>query len=438
MRSVLVLDTFPGQRCAHFESLSAWLAGCLPTVTCVDCRLDRPHALPSAEVVIAHGFDASCKRSSSRFTDLFAGAQCFFIAHDARESPYPCVPESTIDQIRTALGGPLSRVPPFQVLPGVIGCSPPVLQVVEELRLIAETDAVCLLQGETGTGKELFARAMHYLSARKDYPFVPVNCGAVPDQLFENELFGHSRGAYTDASQEQRGLFAFAEHGTLFLDEVDCLSASAQVKLLRVVQEREYRPIGSPRSVKADVRIIAATNSDLRVGVQHQRFRDDLFHRLNVLRLTMPPLRDRGADLPLLAHAFVREFAMRYKRPIPSLTREAFEAIRQYDWPGNIRELQAKIERAVLLCRRGTIAPQDLELPPPARASRNVLSMKSAKDIAIKNFECSYLSELLTRCSGNISQAARLAGKERRSLQRLIRKYNLSRNDFCRFGRTAS
>lgn len=437
MRSVLVLDIFPGQRCAHFEALGTWLAACLHTVTCVACHPDRLNALPTAEIVIVHGIAASDEVSVGRFRKLFPCAQCFFIPHDAREHSYECVPEKTIEQIRTALAEPLSRVPPFQVLLGVIGCSPPVLKLVEELQLIAETEATCLLQGETGTGKELFARAMHYLSARRDFPFVPVNCGAVPDQLFENELFGHARGAYTDASQEQKGLFAYAERGTLFLDEVDCLSPSAQVKLLRVVQEREYRPIGSPRSVKADVRIIAATNSDLRVGVQHRQFRDDLFHRLNVLRLMMPPLRDRGPDIPLLAHSFVHEFAMRYRRAAPSLTREAYEAIQQYDWPGNVRELQAKVERAVLLCRSGTIAPQDLELRSAVRAC-DALSMKSAKDIAIKNFECAYLSDLLARCSGNISQAARLAGKERRSLQRLIRKHNLSRTDFSHLGRTAS
>jgi two-component system response regulator GlrR len=395
------------------------------------------NALPTAKIVIVHGIAASDEQSVRRFWSLFPCAQCFFIAHDARELSYECIPEKTIDEIRGSLAEPLSRIPPFQLVLGVVGCSPPVLRLVDELRLISETDATCLLQGETGTGKELFARAMHYLSARKDFPFVPVNCGAVPDQLFENELFGHARGAYTDASQEQKGLFAYADHGTLFLDEVDCLSLSAQVKLLRVVQEREYRPIGSPRSMKADVRIIAATNSDLRVGVQHRQFRDDLFHRLNVLRFTMPPLRDRGADIPLLAHSFVREFATRYRRAAPSLTREAYEAIQQYDWPGNVRELQAKVERAVLLCRSGIIGPQDLELPLPIR-SCDAMSMKSAKEIAIKNFECAYLSDLLARCSGNISQAARLAGKERRSLQRLMRKHNLSRTNFCHLGRAAS
>jgi two-component system response regulator GlrR len=339
------------------------------------------------------------------------------------------VREETVDALRAVLPHALGALP-FHVLPGVVGCSAAVCKAADEVRLVAGSDAVCLLHGETGTGKELFARAIHYLGARRDRPFVAVNCGAIQDTLFENEMFGHARGAFTDARHERPGLLAHAESGTIFLDEVDCLSASAQVKILRVLQEREYRPVGSTRSVKADVRIIGATNTDLRRRVQQQRFREDLFHRLNVLHVFIPPLRDRPVDLWLLARTFVRDFARRYGRQPHLLTDEAYRAIERYDWPGNVREMQAVLERAVLLARDGTITAGDLDLPGPAAGPEIVLSMKRAKEHAIDLFERNYLRQVLARCAGNVSLAARIACKERRSFQRLLRKHNLTGAEF--------
>ena len=318
----------------------------------------------------------------------------------------------------------------FQVLPGVTGCAPSLSKAAGHAALIAQSTATCLLQGETGTGKELFARAIHYMGERKHRPFVPVNCGAIPDPLFENEMFGHVRGAYTDARQTQPGLLAHAACGTLFLDEVDCLSASAQVKLLRVLQEHEYRPVGSARSVATDARIIAATNSDLRKRVQQQMFREDLFHRLNVLRLQIPPLRERRGDLGLLARTFVRDFARRYKRPEPRIADEAYRALEQYEWPGNVREMEAVFERAVLLSSNGIITEADLEIPAILTPETGMTDMRSAKLRVIMQFERNYLSEVLSQCTGNISRAARVAGKERRSFQRLLRKHNLESTDF--------
>jgi transcriptional regulator with GAF, ATPase, and Fis domain len=321
-----------------------------------------------------------------------------------------------------------------ELLPGVIGQSPQLHEAASQVPLIAGSDAPCLLLGETGTGKELFARAMHYLSARSRSPFVPINCGAIADHLFENELFGHARGAYTDARSQETGLLAFAEGGTLFLDEVDSLSLSAQVKLLRVLQEHEYRPVGSARSLRTDVRILAACNSDMRHAVESRRFREDLYHRLNVLRLVIPPLRDRAGDVPFLARHFAHEFGVRYGRGQVAIAPAAIERLAACRWSGNVRELQSVVHRALLLHQGPQLEPADFDLqdePPAQEAStprpggEEPQTLKAAKASAVKQFEKSYLAELLRRSEGNVSRAARAAGKERRSFQRLLRKHSV-------------
>ncbi len=429
---VVVIDACARGRCDRFAGLERWVADSLPQTRiwhAGDAPLDARSCAP--DVLIVHApADASGAAVRDAALARFACANTFLIAHDDEQQGNVCIREETIEALRSLLPHALGALP-FQVLPGVIGCSAAVAKAADEVRLVAQSDAVCLLHGETGTGKELFARAIHYLSSRRDRPFVPVNCGAIQDTLFEAEMFGHVRGAFTDARHERTGLLAHAESGTIFLDEVDCLSVSAQVKVLRVLQEREYRPVGSSRSIRADVRIVAATNADLRRRVQQQLFREDLFHRLNVLRVSIPPLRERPADLPLLARTFVRDFARRYGRALPALTDDAYRAIDGYDWPGNVREMQAVLERAVLLARTGAIAAADLDLPyASSHSSDDVVSMKRAKEHAIEVFERVYLRQLLARCAGNVSLAARIAGKERRSFQRLLRKHNLTGADF--------
>jgi two-component system response regulator GlrR len=296
----------------------------------------------------------------------------------------------------------------------------------DQIGLIAQTEATCLLMGETGTGKELFARGIHYLSSRKSGPFVPVNCGAVPDQLFENELFGHVRGAYTDARSNERGLLACAETGTLFLDEVDALSMAGQVKLLRVLQEREYRPIGSSHAVPANIRIVAATNSRLLDNVQARRFREDLYFRLNILSLTIPPLRDRLDDIPVLAEHFVREYAPIHRRALTGVDNAAIDRLMGYHWPGNVREMQAVVQRAVLVARGPVVADGDIDLPNVAVVRDGQLTLKAAKTAAVTHCERNYLATVMQRCDGNVTQAAKMAGKERRSFQRLLRKYSIA------------
>jgi DNA-binding NtrC family response regulator len=312
-------------------------------------------------------------------------------------------------------------------LEGIVGESKSFLQVVERAMHVAPSDATILLAGETGTGKELVARAVHYGSPRRSKPFVPVNCGALPDHLVENELFGHMKGAYTDASTSEKGLVAEAEEGTLFLDEVDTLSASTQVKLLRFLQDRTYRPMGSARSLTANVRIIAATNADLWQQVQAQRFREDLYYRLHVLAFRLPPLRERPDDIPRLVAHFLHRYSTQYGRGAFYLSADTLHKLAAYPWPGNVRELEAVIQRTVLLASSPCLQPQDIELPLSYQEDpvTQHASFREAKARAIEQFERAYLSTLLSAHQGNISQAAKYAGKERRAFTRLLEKYAL-------------
>jgi DNA-binding NtrC family response regulator len=302
---------------------------------------------------------------------------------------------------------------------------------VEKIPLFAGVDATLLLQGETGTGKEMFARAIHYLSARKSHAFIPINCAALPDQLFENELFGHAKGAYTSAAQEQGGLVLEAEGGTLFLDEVDALNPYAQAKLLRFVQYREYRPLGCSRTRVANVRIVAATNHDLRRAVANRRFREDLFHRLNVLSLVVPPLRDRPEDIPLLARQFLQRFQRGAEQGLRELSDEAIQKLLAHTWPGNVRELESMLQRAVVICGAATIQAEHLECSDePPRTLPLTRSLRAAKISATMDIERAYLVKTLVTFRGNVTHAAKAAGKERRSFQRLLRKYGINRESF--------
>jgi DNA-binding NtrC family response regulator len=314
---------------------------------------------------------------------------------------------------------------------GLVGESGPFLRVVEHVLRVAHSDATILLAGETGTGKELVARAVHYGSPRRAKPFVPVNCGALPDHLVENELFGHTKGAYTDASSPEKGLVTEAEGGTLFLDEVDALSASAQVKLLRFLQDRVYRPVGNARGITADVRIIAATNADLWQQVQARRFREDLYYRLHVIALRLPPLRERRDDIPRLAGHFLRRYTSQYGRGALQFSAAALHKLTAYPWPGNVRELETVVQRAVLLTSAAVLHPDDIELlrPSPQPVAREE-SFGEAKAQVIAQFERSYLITLLSAHGGNITRAAKQAGKERRAFTRLLQKYGLHRDVF--------
>lgn len=300
------------------------------------------------------------------------------------------------------------------------------------LEKVAGFDVPVLISGETGSGKEMAARAIHYLSDRRDQPFVPVNCGALPDHLVENELFGHRRGAYTDAREHHDGVIAQAEGGTLFLDEIDTLSAKAQVSLLRFLQDGSYRPLGASSPITAHVRILAATNTDLAISMENGQFRADLCYRLNVMALHIPPLRQRTGDAQLLARHFIRETARQYGLPEKPLHPDTLDWLAHQPWPGNVRELENCIQRALLLSEGPTLlirsAAHDEErrIQPDRRRGRPAtLNFNQAKQKALHEFERDHLHQLMRLSAGNVSQAARMAGKERRSLGKLLKMHGI-------------
>jgi DNA-binding NtrC family response regulator len=305
----------------------------------------------------------------------------------------------------------------------LIGASPSFLEEIRKLRLVARCDITVMIWGQTGTGKELVARAVHYLSPRSDRPFVPIDCAAVPLELTESELFGHERGAFTGAVTKSQGLIAAADQGTLFLDEVDALSLSVQAKLLRFIQEREYRPLGSSEIRKADVRIISASNCDLQQLVRNNEFREDLYYRLNVVQLRLPGLRQRKEDVVLLARHFAAKYAARFNQPVREFTRGALQKLLMHQWPGNIRELENVVEAAVALCDGPLIRASDLSLA--SEPSQSPASFREAKAQIITEFERDYVARLLCVCAGNVSEAARVAGKNRRAFWELMRKHGI-------------
>lgn len=306
----------------------------------------------------------------------------------------------------------------------LVGESPRFLREIEKIPAIAESQAPVLLLGETGTGKELCAHAIHGLSPRRDGPFIPVDCAAMPEQLLENELFGHVHGAFTDAHIDQKGLAALAAGGTLFLDEIDSLTLTAQSKLLRFIETGNYRPLGSQRYEAADVRPIAATNRDLEECTRSGAFRRDLFFRLNVLPLELPPLRARREDITLLASHFLKCIGVTYEK---KLTPSALNALRNYDWPGNVRELYNVVRRAVALSGASPILPVHLGLNGARTSSCGDGAFQIARQQAIANFERQYVQELLRRHHGNVTRAAVEAKKDRRVFGRLIKKYQINR-----------
>lgn len=308
----------------------------------------------------------------------------------------------------------------------MIGESEPVMKVKEKIVQVAKYDVPVLLVGETGTGKELCARLIHFLSLRSGQPLIAVNCGAIPGELFENELFGHQRGAYTDAREDSIGLLGMANGGTLFLDEVEALSPSAQVKLLRFLEDKKYKPLGKSRYVTADVRIISAAKTRLMDMMDTGQFRQDLFYRLNVVRIRLPSLDQRSNDIPSLVEHFVRRYSILYEKKIKGVVPEAMIRLMVSRWPGNIRELENIIQEAVVTSTSGWIEVRDLNLAKiqSAHAPENY-SFQSAKKELIADFEETYLKNVLKAFKGNITRAAKFAQKDRRAFCRLLKKYQI-------------
>ncbi|MCF6157271.1 MAG: sigma-54-dependent Fis family transcriptional regulator [wastewater metagenome] len=298
-------------------------------------------------------------------------------------------------------------------------------EILKQVLKISQTDCTVSIYGESGTGKEMIARAIHHNSNRAKGPFVATNCGAIPEGLLENELFGHVRGAYTDAHDSKEGLFARADGGTIFLDEISNTSPTLQVKLLRVLQEREIKPVGGSKNIKIDVRVIAASNIDLQEAVQEGSFREDLFYRIHVVPIYLPPLRERKDDIPLLATYFMTEFCKALKKNILEFTPAAIQKMTLYDWPGNIRELRNKVEHAAIMSNKNTITPEDLFVN--ATTQKNTFnSFKDAKE----RFEREYLENLLKVSSGNVTKASKMAKRYRAEIYKLIKKYNINLENY--------
>jgi transcriptional regulator with GAF, ATPase, and Fis domain len=329
---------------------------------------------------------------------------------------------------------------------GIIGESPALRKVFEVLGKVAPTESTVLVTGESGTGKELLVRALHANSGRVEKPFMPINCGAIPKDLLESELFGHEKGAFTHAIKTRSGRFELADGGTIFLDEIGELDLNLQVKILRVIQEKEFERIGGNRTQKVDVRIVAATNRDLEEGVEKGTFREDLFYRLNVIPLRLPPLRERGSDIMVLAEYFLRRFCGEKGRKPLTVEREAREMLMSYHWPGNVRELENFMERMSILCEGDCVKPEDLprkiwkslgserpEAPPPAAIEAGfswprVVDLQE-RDMDLKAFldavEERLLKESLEMADGVKNQAAEILGIKRTTLIEKLKKKNL-------------
>ncbi|MCP9468980.1 MAG: sigma-54 dependent transcriptional regulator [Nitrospira sp.] len=303
----------------------------------------------------------------------------------------------------------------------ILGKSKAIQAVFDLIRRVADSPTNVLITGESGTGKELVAKAIHYNSSRKEAPFVPVNCAAIPEQLLESELFGHMRGAFTDAKVDKRGLFEEAQKGTLFLDEISELPLMLQAKLLRAIQEKEIRRVGATKPIAVDVRIIAATNLNLADEVKNKRFREDLYYRLNVIELKLPPLRERREDIPLLVDAFLKKCAETGGKLVKGISEAALAMLIDYAWPGNVRELENVIERAVTLSRGDKVSPDDL--PPAvqgARGDRRVLDEAAEKSLPLHEVEKEYIKKILEKTGGNKYQAAHVLGIDRKTLYRKL------------------
>jgi DNA-binding NtrC family response regulator len=332
--------------------------------------------------------------------------------------------ERRVDQLEKEMQG--------QTLDAIVGQSPAIKRVLDLVHTVAASSATVLIHGESGTGKELIARALHESSPRREGPLVTINCSALSETLLESELFGHIKGAFTDARKDSPGLFVAASGGTLFLDEIGDMALATQVKLLRALQEGEVRPVGSTSSVTVDVRVIAATHRDLEAEAQKGSFREDLYYRLNVVRLSLPALRERGDDIALLAHHLLRKHAQKSNKAFTGIDAEALAALAVFPWPGNVRQLENAMEQAVVLSHGPTLGLADLPQEVVAHVDRRQtetpelldLPFAEAKNVVVEQFELRYLTQLLSK-HATVAAAARAAGLDRSNFRRLLKRHQL-------------
>jgi DNA-binding NtrC family response regulator len=318
----------------------------------------------------------------------------------------------------------------------LVGKSSKMQRVYETIQMVAKTDLTVLITGESGTGKDLTAQAIHALSPRRQKPFVAVNCPTVPEHILESELFGYKKGAFTHATQDKIGLFQEAHRGTIFLDEIGDISPTIQTKLLRVLQEKEIKPLGDTKSIDVDVRIVASTNRNLQKKIKKSEFREDFFYRLNVLPIHLPALRAHREDIPLIANHLLEKHCVKLNKPLKKLSPELLEVFMHRNWEGNVREMENYIMQGILFSPTDQVRPQDMGLSPYANSEYRVdssfqdLPYKKAKEQVLVNFNSSYINNLLTKSNGNVTQAAGLCGLERQALQQIIRRYGIKAGPF--------
>jgi DNA-binding NtrC family response regulator len=319
----------------------------------------------------------------------------------------------------------------------ILGRNPQMQEIFQLVRTVAETDATVLIQGESGTGKELIARAIHYNSLRKDKPFVVVSCSALPETLLESELFGHEKGAFTGAIRQRVGRFELADGGTVFLDEIGEMSMPVQLKLLRVLQEREFERVGGNQTVKVDVRVIAATHKDLNRAMSERMFREDLYYRLNVVPIKLPPLRERLDDIPLLSAHFLKKYAEKNRKVITSISPDSLTSLMRYSYPGNVRELENIIERSVIMEKGDVLSKVDLKrigaatkFDLPSVAESEIQPFRVMKTEIVEQFEREYFSRLLRMYNGNMSRASRHAGINIKNFHEKMARYGLKKEEF--------
>jgi two-component system response regulator PilR (NtrC family)/two-component system response regulator HydG len=383
--------------------------------------VDPTNAPPHVVVITAFGSIETAKRA------LKLGAHDYitkpFEIDDLVVAVEKALDERTLRREVARLRKEVARPYRFE---NIIGKSPPMQDVFALIRRLSSSSVNVLITGESGTGKELVARALHYNSPRIKKPFVAVNCAAIPDTLLESELFGYKRGAFTDARADRPGMFLEADGGTIFLDEIGDLTPALQAKLLRVLQEKEVRPLGAARPEKVDVRVLSATNRDLAQRMAEGAFREDLFYRLNVIEVVLPPLRDRAEDVLPLAEHFLSEAAVRTGKRISTFTQAALKILLAYPWPGNVRELENVIERAVALAEGEQLGPDDLPSQVRERRSSDVLAGALARGLTLAELEREYISRVLQAEGGNKTRAAQRLGLDRKTLYRKLEEYQRS------------
>ncbi len=402
----------------------------MPDMDGIDVLIKIKERWPSTEVIIMTGYGTVKTAVKAMKVGVF----------DYIEKPFS--PDDLLSLASKAFerkgleGGDASVrdvVPSHYELGNIVGESPAMQRIFQLIARVAATGSTVLITGESGTGKELVAKAIHYNSPRKDRAFVTVDCVTIPETLIESELFGHAKGAFTGATEKKKGLLEAANNGTIFFDEIGNIGAAVQAKLLRVLQEREFRPVGEKDTVHIDVRFIAATNKDLRTMTREGAFREDLFYRLNIFPIHIPPLRERREDIPRLAYHFLQKYNRELKRNVGHISAEAMKLLVVHDWPGNARQLENIIQRAIILCQGKTLRPEhlsSLEIATLPDVPKTIEELKERKkDLRLKSvedIEMSFIIEALKRNHWNISRAAGDVGMQRTNFHALMKKYHIT------------